>query len=516
MLAFVHSTMHLTFGLLIGATIGNAQPENSWYWVTTVLTEPVWTICGVVETATVFEQGPIVTSISLPDATLTGITVQPASFPTSCYSLPTPPSSLELIAFAIEQVSSNSSADPETAFFYVGDDGTTPEYVGTVIDGNQCLLDISANASAAGHVALFMAGGESIVFYETGMHHYGAGCDVVSSVVIASFLDQVVSIAETPPCPSESTTMAVPSRQRRELSHHQTREFSQTNFTIQVKVDADINAVLREPQFAYGPSPCTFLSRDTKGEWTSLTWTCQYPGANSSETACEDSFHGWLRPMSDAGSGAQGQSKRGIGDDLRVFLPGFVNKVGSSLSTLIPGLSPALQRGLGWMNTAKEAVLDVAEFGADSLCKVLHMFDEYPILFLDPGLSSAHTIGVYESPPVPTLIETLASHTTPITKEPPRQVLPSVTDFPSITEGTFALPTFSVPTGLVGGLGSIIGGSAAPLPARLASGATGSPSFSSLSESPDLALLIAGIVAPLETKVIQAGAILAEETKSSI
>ena len=79
-------------------------------------------------------------------------------------------------------------------FFYVGSNATVPEYVGTDLDGSHCLLDISSNALAADRVALALTSGESLVFSQDGMHHFGAACNSASSVAIGDFLDRMVSI----------------------------------------------------------------------------------------------------------------------------------------------------------------------------------------------------------------------------------------------------------------------------------------------------------------------------------
>ncbi|KAK3693421.1 hypothetical protein B0T22DRAFT_420732 [Podospora appendiculata] len=422
-------------GFLLGGLCicaAQAERDDSFYWATTVITETVWTICAAQETATVFEQGPFSTSIVLANAVLTGITVQPASSPTSCYSLPTPASSLDVIAFAARQASTSSNATASNPlFFYLGDNATSPEYVGTLLNGTQCLLDISPNASAAGRVALMLAGGESLVFDQTGMHHYNGGCDAVSSVTIANFSSQIMAIVDSPDLPTLSD---IPQTGKMK------RQLPETNFTVVVQIDDAINGQLLKPQVSFGPSPCTLLTQSEVGRWQTLIWTCQRPGANSSEKTCEAKFHNWFNPDPVAPSPGAGSTNNGT--DLFNHLPGFMSKLGHSITSLFPGLSPALLQAVGWLKTARRAVLNAAEFGGDELCLVLHAMDEYTLVLSDPGLPTPHTIGVYVSPPVPTISDTMALWTSRITKEPPRAVLPKVTGFPSVTETSFTPVSF--------------------------------------------------------------------------
>ncbi|KAK0668213.1 hypothetical protein QBC41DRAFT_356792 [Cercophora samala] len=405
----------LLLALLLFASVEATGDPDTQYWAaTTVVTE------------TIFENVrlALTTSIILPNAVLTSVVVQPPTSPASCYSLPTPTESLDVVAFAASQVSASS----EPVFFYVGNNATSPEYVGTFIDGNRVLLDISPDASAAGRVAMILSSGESIVFDSTGVHHFDANCQSVASVVIPGFMDQVLAVAESPV-----------HMQRRSYHTIQKREMEQQNFTVAVRVENVIDQLLREPDLAFGPSACGFVSRDVDGEWAILSWTCQYPGAESAEKACEQSFHSWLRPNFSSLAAVSGEINNG--DDLFNYLPHFFTKVGGSLMNLIPGLTPVLQKGLKWLTVAQEAVLDVAELGGESVCELLHAFDEYPLIFKDPGLETQHTIGKFISPPVPTISGTIASRTTKVTKEPPRAMQPTVTDFPTVTETSFTVTT---------------------------------------------------------------------------
>ncbi|KAK0735217.1 hypothetical protein B0T26DRAFT_671389 [Lasiosphaeria miniovina] len=473
--------LRLAAAVYAGGFFAGAQLDTSpWMWATVVVTETVWTMCAAEETTTIVEQGPVSTSIVLANAVLSDITIQPASSPAWCYSLPTPLSALDSIALSVDRASPTapstaSVADEDAVFFYVGDNATAPEYVGALVDGSPFLLDISSNASAAGHVALVSsATGETLVFDAAGMHRFAPGCVAVSSVLVAGFMEQMVDIVSQMPVAQSNVfgqdSVAVAQKVARSKS---APKMAETNFTVVVEVDDIIDALLREPHVFFGPSECAFLSRDDKagGDWTVLSWTCQFPGANSGEKACEAAFHSWLEPDGTIATSTiiarttvaattvvelSPQCKPiSNGHDLFLCLPQFVRAAGAPLTDLLPGIDAQLRRGLGWLaHAAQAAVVDAAEVGGKALCRVLHAADEYPVLFSDPGIAAAHTIAMYVSPPVPTIVETLASRTTRVTREPPRAVIPAVTAFPNVTVPSFLPTAAGILTGIIGGFGS--------------------------------------------------------------
>ncbi|KAK0631499.1 hypothetical protein B0T14DRAFT_401811, partial [Immersiella caudata] len=373
---------------------------------------------------------PPSTSIVLDNGVLTGITVQPASSPTSCYDLPIPTSSLEVIAFASDQTPGSTSDDP--TFFYLGENATVLEYMATLIDGERCVLDVSANASAAGRVALILAGGESLVFDETGLHHFAAGCNSASSIEIDSFIDQVASIAEVSASADGTDDQLTFKLGKRDA------DAEEKNFTVTLQIEREIHSQLRQPHLDFGASPCLLVETAANDEWGNFTFICQYPGANSSQQACEDALSAWLQPASPPSPGTARLDVAPNGNRLMANLPQFLDHAAALLANLIPNISASLQQGMAWIKTAQSAAIDVAQFGGSTMCKLLHVGALYDLVFTDPALPTAHTVGVYHSPPVDTLIGTLATHTTKPTKDPPRQVLPSVTDFTSVTATSFS------------------------------------------------------------------------------
>jgi len=425
---------------------------SPWYWATTVVTETVWTICEAEHEPTTIvsiPHCPPTTSIALENAVLTGITVQPASSPTSCYSLPIPTSALEMIALASNQIS-NSTSDDDPMFFYLGENATVPEYIATVIDGQRCMLDVSPNASVTGRVALILAGGESLVFDETGLHHFDADCNSASSVEISGFLDQIASIAEAPSSSNETGNSLMPPARK--------RDEDEEDFTVTLQIEKEITGQLKEPHLTFGPSTCYLIEELSDDQWGNFTFNCQYPGANSSQQACEDVISTWIQPADSTAPGTADLTFIPNGNKLMANLPQFLDRAGAPLAKLIPNLTAPLQQGMNWISAAKFAAIDVAQFGGNTMCKLLHVGVQYAIVFTDPLLPTPHTVGVYHSPPVKTIVGTLASHTTPATKDPPRQVQPTVTDFTSVTATSFSIPLIGALTGLLGGLGDGIGG----------------------------------------------------------
>jgi hypothetical protein len=316
------------------------------------------------------------------------------------------------------------------------------------------LLDISTNTCTSNRVAIVVNGGETLVFDDFGLHHFDAGCISVSSVIISNFLSQVAAVAEAPTNANESdkTAMFMP----------KTRATSSVNFTVTIRVDDIVQGQLQRPHLGFGQSPCYLLAKELSNDWGNFTFTCQYPGTYSNEQACVNSFQPWIRR-----SHASQLSDRDLGvtplggSQPMGNLPRFIDRAGAPLARLLSNLSQPLLGGMGWLSAAQSAALKAAEFGSDAMCRLLHLEDQYEIVFSDPGLASPHTIGVYGSPPVPTIVGTVASRTTRMTRMPPRVVNPTVTDFPTVTGTSFSVSVARNATGTLGIVGSMFVKSAA-------------------------------------------------------
>lgn len=127
---------------------------------------------------------------------------------------------------------------------------------------------------------------------------------------------------------------------------------AESNFTATVVVNEMVDGQLKEPQLAFGPSPCTFLKREDSKPWSTLTWTCNYPGINSKEKVCEQSFQNVLRPQAPSTSSAastasngpttSNQSSSNSSSTLFNYLPGYVDMASAPLADLDLGLSVPL------------------------------------------------------------------------------------------------------------------------------------------------------------------------------
>lgn len=443
--------LHAAFLLAVILPRSEAESLDPWL-ATAIVTETVWTTDCSVEEATrvrrpiryhdqdltpqTLTRHPTTTSIVLTNAILTNVTVQPATSPTSCYELPTPIASLDVVAFSVRHI---SDTDIDPVLFYLADNATVPVYVATFIDGHRILLDVSANSSTAGRVALAMPRGESIVFDATGIRHFDARCDSVWSVDIDGFLDQITSIAF--PLPG-SRLVKSNLRVRDDVGVDTDAD---STFSVTIQVDDLVGNQLMAPQLSFGPTACKLVKQQLGTEWSNFTWDCDFPGANSSVKRCANAFASWLEPSfpQPEGEGSEKSKK-----DIPLFnvLPGFLDEACSPIISLFPNLSQPLGDGLDWISKAHVAVLDAVTGGALAMCSALHQSDQYGLFFSDPGLSDTHTVGVYHSPPVSTIVGQVASRTTLMTREPPRVVMPTVTDFPSVTATSFDLPVLEIYT----------------------------------------------------------------------
>ncbi|KAM7197770.1 hypothetical protein V8F20_006443 [Naviculisporaceae sp. PSN 640] len=412
--------------LLLGwlASCSHAQnTDGQFVWATSIITETIWKLCSEVVTGTVYQQEPYSTNLVLPDAVLTEVTVHPSSSPTSCYNLPIPTPALDIVAFSADRASPDATDQDDPVFFYLGENATVPEYVATLIDGERYLLDVSSDACVSSRVALILAEGESLVVDQTGMHYFDSTCGSASSVVVKCFLDQIGPMVD-----AEFQRMA----DERRLNQ---RAMATTNFTVAVQVEDVIGSLFYGPEVWFGPSQCDYGNRDDFEGWSTHTWSCQHPGENSTEKQCERAFLNWMRPNTTWAS-SSGQSS--------AYLLHFISKAGPALSNLFPAMSPSFTKGLNWLSKAGSAVVDIAEFGGESICQALHQSDEYFLVLSDPGLSSVHTIGAYVSPPVSIISKTMNSQITNPARAPPRAVQPGVTGFPTVTATEF-LPTIFGP-----------------------------------------------------------------------
>lgn len=371
---------------------------------------------------------PSSTEIVLPHASLTGITINPPSSPSSCYSLPTPTSALEAAGFlSADAASFDPSTQTDPIFFYLGDDATCPQYMATVINASRYLLDLSGAASAAGQVALSVPGGGSIVFDGQGIHVFDPLCRSATSLTVDNFFEQMVSIADTPapspPCQA---------RHVRRDDLLQGRDASQSDFTVLLQINKTMTGSLATDDLdvTFGASPCTSASTSTNNDSRIQVFTCQYPGAESAQTACQARFNDWLGSGPATGRSSNRPSSAG---EIFTYLGPLLNKTGPTLANLIPSLGAKLATGLDWLgNTARQAIDEAVDVGGSAICEAVHALDQNPLVLSDPGGSTTSTIAVFGSPLAPTITQVLGLAERGYTA-PPRLVDPKITNFPLVT-----------------------------------------------------------------------------------
>jgi hypothetical protein len=376
------------------------------------LTETVWVTCTASPAST-----PVSTHIPFGATTLSGVTVHPASSPTSCYQLPTAVSALTPMALPLDQIlETNGTMEP--VFFYVGDNGTAPQYLGTFIGNSPSLLDLSGSASSAGRLAMTLPDGERLVVDKSGIHLFGRGCDSVHSLSVESFWAQIVNIT--------GTSSSSPGSQRLGKRAGQ----DETPFTVHVQVDKGSEAF--KQAVVFGQSPCQIQGTTPGSQYDTMVYTCQYPGMNSGEKQCEAAFRAWLSNSPTDPNGVPGN----LSDFLNIISP-FLSQSNSAIASLLPReLQGTISQSLQWLGTTAQAVANQAiELGGLSLCTVLHAADENDLTFHNGSVATP--MGNFVRPPIGTLTLDLQSTRAAPTREPPRVHQPNVSNFPTFTESVF-------------------------------------------------------------------------------
>ena len=369
------------------------------------------------------------------------MTLYPASSPTSCYSLPVPVSSLDSVAYHTNDEEFSDSESGTTGaenpiFFYVGSNATSPQYIGTTINGSQVLLDLSSEASQSGHLAVVLSGGQSLVLNNDGIHLYQDGCESVSSLAIANFTHQLASLGAAPHGPAQ------PQSQSRMVKRQATQE---TNFTVEVQMDKIVDANAPQPNMTFGSSPCTFQSINSSTDSDTVIWICQYPGEHNGQMTCENGFRSWVN----GSSGSPIPSPRNV-TDLIDYISPFLDNTAAAIGNFFPALTPILSQVTPFIQQTQQALTDTVQFGGAAMCQLLHQNDINQLLMQVPGMSSTYTVGAFVSPPLPVISANLVKPTASPTKEPPREVLPGQTGFPLVTALSFvplpALPSLELPS----------------------------------------------------------------------
>jgi hypothetical protein len=115
--------------------------------------------------------------------------VKAFSSPASCYSLPTPISSLVI---ASNNLTTNTSLNSPISI-YVGQNGTTAYYYSLIVNGTTYLYDITN----PNQIAITSSNGQSLLVNTTGFYIFGANCNGALAVNIANFAQQINTLSNT-------------------------------------------------------------------------------------------------------------------------------------------------------------------------------------------------------------------------------------------------------------------------------------------------------------------------------
>ncbi|ROW04843.1 hypothetical protein VMCG_04824 [Cytospora schulzeri] len=356
-------------------------------------------------------------AIALSSVTLTGVTILAPRSPTSCYALPTPSASMDLVAVAVNPEGNYDLSSP--MLFSFGENATNPQYIGALAGGDPYVLDLSPDSPITGQLGLQIPGQNALVFDGSGMSLFTGNCTSLSQVVVDNFYSQLAAMSGLAP--------------GRRLGKRQGL-LNTTNFVVEVSVDSYLNTPYFSPNLTFGNSVCTLQTNIMGTTVNNITWSCVYPPPQGGAAACAARLSTWLGGMSVPSIAPE------IPTEVLAILSPFLSLAGDSLLLLFPGSDPAFSLGLAFMRqveaAAREAVGDVGS----AACNVMHSFDSDDLVLVDSGLLGTKTLGSFVNEPPPSLaINLAASATASIAILPPRKANPKdnfllqiATDFKSI------------------------------------------------------------------------------------
>lgn len=401
-------------------------------------------------------------TVVLNSVSLTGVTLLAPRSPTSCYTLPTPAASMDMLAVAIVPVGDYDLSNPVIISF--GQNGTVPHYVSAMASGNPYVLDLSPKSPIVGQLGLQIPGDAALVFDGSGMQLYTGNCSTLTEVLVDNFYKQLGSVAGA--VSSRSTASDL----------HKRQSAAPSAFTVVVAVDSYLNTALFSPNLTFGNTRCTHQF-DTEGSQSvNITWSCLYPPPMGDVDACAANLSTWFSDMNVPSPDPDNTT------EVLATLGPFLSLAGDSILDLFPGSDPALGLGFAFMRQIESAAKQAVAGSGGSVCDVLHAFDSDDLVLADGGPLGIQTLGSYMTDPPPSVaINLAASATSIITGLPPRKANPTddflkqiATDFRSI---------FGAFTHWLGGL---------PLPIPLPLGTVG------LEESATLpGMILTGVAATL-------------------
>lgn len=388
-------------------------------------------------------------TITLGSASLTGVTLLAPRSPTSCFTLPTPVASLDLIAVAVVPQNDYSLDNP--IILALGDNGTTPQYVSAMASGNPYVLNLSPANSIKGQLGLQIPGEDALVFDASGMSLYTGNCSALTQVLVDNFYAQLGSMAGRS------------SRSRAASVINKRQSISPTTFTVEVAVDAYLNTPSFSPNLTFGDSQCTFQLNKMGSTTNNITWACPYPPTIGGASSCEANLESLLNDMT-----APSTTPVNTTEVLATISP-FLSLASDSILNLFPGSDPALAVGFTFMQQAEKAAQQAIGHAGSAACQVLHVFDSDDLVMEDLGPLGTQTLGSYmTAPPASLAVNLAATATAAFVNVPRRKVNPKdnfliqiATNFSSIfgaftqwLGGLGSHPTVGVPgIGGIGGLG---------------------------------------------------------------
>lgn len=341
-------------------------------------------------------------AIALSSLTLTGVTVLAPRSPTSCYSLPTPPAAMDLVAVAVTPQDTVDLSNP--MFLSFGANGTNPQYIGAFASGESYILDLSPDNPITGQLGLQMPGDTALVFEGSGMSLYKENCSLLSEVLIDNFYSQAGAISGG--AAKRASDMTVETKQD---------ALNSSAFTVDISMDNYLNTPDFSPSLIFGNSLCTVVSSAAGKNVDNITWSCLYPPPEGGAAACAARLSTWLGEISSPSSAPQNTT------EVLATLSPILALAGDSLSELFPGADPALGLGFTFMRQVEDALREaVGDVGA-AACDVMHTFDSDDLVIEDSGPLGTKTLGSFITEPPPSLAINLAASATASIVELPRR-----------------------------------------------------------------------------------------------
>lgn len=341
-------------------------------------------------------------AIALSSLTLTGVTVLAPRSPTSCYSLPTPAASMDLVAVAVTPQDTVDLSNP--MFLSFGQNGTNPQYIGAFASGESYILDLSPDNPISGQLGLQMPGDNALVFEGSGMSLYKGNCSLLSEVLIDNFYSQAGAV--TGDAAKRATDMGFETRQD---------ALNTSSFTVDISMDNYLNTPDFSPSLIFGNSLCTVVSSAAGKNTDNITWSCSYPPPEGGAAACAARLGTWLSDINSPSTAPQNTT------EVLATLSPFLALAGDSLTELFPGADPALGLGLTFMRQVEDALKEAVGDVGTAACDVMHSFDSDDLIIEDSGPLGTKTLGSFITEPPPSLAINLAASATASIVELPRR-----------------------------------------------------------------------------------------------